>query len=281
MLQLFGGPGANGSAGEAGSYSDINNAALQQLSAANEAYANQEPAVVGLQGVSAKQSAQQDTNQLLAQLASQLTAMKGQKAATYTSALGDAQQTAYNAQQDQIKNQQAQQALDLANALAPAQVKKANAEANYASFKAANAPVEARMKAKQFGMSMQRYQAELRNTKARTAKILSDAKAKSQSGQIDWNDPNTRASLAKQLRPIIQSKAGTWRMHPGAAQQNLNLALAQLGLQNNPNAIAIRNQLLQETVNNSHANKQWGQFNYSNGKIVKTGQRFKPRTAKK
>lgn len=281
LLQLFGGAGANGAAGEAGAFTDINNAALQQLSAANENYANQMPTVVGMQGTEAKAASQQDTNSMLAQLASQLAGLTGAKSSAYTAALGDAQQTQYNAQQDAIKNAQAQQALDLANALAPSQVRKANADASLASFNAANAPIAARMKAKQFGMSMQRYQAELRQTKARTAQIIAGAKKASADGKIDWNDPNTRASLAKQLRPIIQSKAGTWRMHPGAAQQNLNLALAQLGLSGNPNAIAIRNQLLQETVNNSHANKQWGQFNYSGGKIVKTGSRYKPKNKKK
>lgn len=273
MVNLFGGPGANGPAGEAAAFADINNAALQQAAAADQSYTKNLVPIIATQGAEAGQAAQNAANASDADYAAQVAELQGRKGAAYTSHLMDIQSAAADAQQKQ-------DALDLARQLAPAKIAKANADAKLATFKAGNAPAEARMKAKQFGMSVQRWNASLAQTRARTAqikaKMAADA-AKNANGGIDWNDPNTRSSLFDQLRPIVQTKNGTWSMHPGAAQQNLNLALQTLGLANNPQARTIANQLLQQTVTNSHARKMWGQFNYANGKIVKTGKRYKPK----
>jgi hypothetical protein len=269
MLQLFGGPGANGAAGEAGAFADINRAALTQFAAANQSYnANLLP-IIQTQGVEAQKGAGAAGAAQIADLAGMLAQVQGARGSARTKYISDLTQQA-------AENERSQQALDLARALMPSQVAEARANASLATTKARLAPIEAAREARQFGMSVQRFNAELAQTKARTAQIKASL-AKDANGGIDWTDPNTRSSLFDQLRPIVQTKNGTWRMHPGAAQKNLNLALRTLGLEGNPDARQLANQLLQQTVTNSHARQMWGQFNYNNGKIVKTGRRFKPK----
>jgi hypothetical protein len=277
MLGLFGGAGANPGAGEAAAFADINNAFLAGNAQADQSYTKNLVPIIATQGQEAQTSAQNAGNAQIADLAGAIAQLRGQQGAAVTKYTQDlTQQEADNARQDQ--------ALALAKALAPSQIATARANATRATFEARNAPLVAAREAKQFGMSVQRYNAELAATKARTEKIKADMAnnaKKLANGGIDWDDPNTRASLFNQLRPIVQAKTGTWKMHPGAAQKNLNSALAMLGLNNSPQARAIANQVLQQTVTNSHANKQWGQFNYVDGKIVKNGRRFNPKKGKK
>lgn len=276
MVNLFGGPGAPGASGEAATFADINNAALSQTSAADQAYTQNLQPIIQTQGVEAQSAAQSAANAQIADMAGALSGLQSQRGSAYTKYLSDIQQRdSDNARQDQ--------ALKLAQALMPSQVSEAKSQAALAKLKVQQAPIQAARDAKLFGMTIGRYNSERAATAARITaiktKMAADAKAAGTNG-INWDDPNTRSSLYDQLRPIVQTKNGTWKMHPGAAQQNLNLALRTLGLSDNAQARQLANQLLQQTVTNSHAGRMWGQFNYADGKIIKTGKRYKPNKKK-
>lgn len=139
LLNLFGGPGANGAAGEAAAFADINNTALAQNAQANQAFnANLQP-IIQTQGTEAKNASQQATNAQLAELHSKLSELTSAKTADYTKTLSDIHQT-------NIENTQKQQALDIANAMAQPKLAKAQADAKLAGIKANLAVPEFNMK---------------------------------------------------------------------------------------------------------------------------------------
>lgn len=262
MLQLFGGPEANGPAGEAAAFTDINRGELAQLASAQQAYDTNLVPTIGVQGANAQQGVMSAAQAQIGDLQAQMMDLEAQRGSARTEAV-------YNLRQQRLQNEAAQQSLELARSLAPSQVAEARANATKARVEAAWAPRVAQQQAKQFGMNMKTARSNLTAIQLRNKKLMADLAG--DDGTLDLSTPDTRSQLVSSLRSTIQTKNGTWLLHPGAAQQNMSIALKQLGLGNNPQARAIANSLLQETVNNSLSRGMWTQFRWENGKIVKRG----------
>jgi hypothetical protein len=268
ILGLFGGPQANPGAGEAAAYTGINRAELANVGEAQQGFDTAMSPIIQLQGADAAKAAQNTTSQNLAQYAGQLQDMESQKASAYISAVNDAKKSQFDQETQRLQNEAAQQQLDLARQLAGPQIKAANLGNASTAQQIRLRNQQAARDAKTYGISRAQALANIKATNARTAQIKASL-TKKPDGTVDLTNPTTRAQLASSLRSSIQTKGGTWRMHPALAQQNMNQALTQLGLSSDSNARAIANSLLAETANNSRSRNMWTAFDFRNGKIVK------------
>lgn len=256
-LDLFGGAGANPAAGEAAAFNDIGRTELTALGSDQTAFDRNLQTLLKAQGVEAGVREKNTTRTQITDLASQLAALRGAKGKAYTSDLFSGIQAA-------TQQAAALQSLDLARQMAPAQINQANAQATAARATARYAGVNAANEAKAARLNNQRL-----------AQQINQAKAGN-----DWNltsDRTQRGEFEKALRASIQTQGGTFRIEPGASWRNVMNMLQQEGLSNDPNAVRIARGIFNETVNNSHAKRMWGQYNFVNGHVVKSGKRFAKR----
>ncbi|HEY6020761.1 MAG TPA: hypothetical protein VIY48_12960 [Candidatus Paceibacterota bacterium] len=254
--ELFGGGGANPAAGEAAAYHDINRAGLQGLANNENDFNAQLGDIFKAQAADAhtRQTAVYDA--LAQQLASKLSDLRGAKGAKYSQELATGTQMA-------SQQQAASQSLALAKSLAPSQIAVAQANATKAKAEAGSAAAVADA----------------------NLKLLKANLKKAQASAGGWNlqsDPSQVGQLANALRQSVQLKGGTFRIQPGAAWDNLKSALQMYGLAGNPQAVQMAIQVMQETMNNSHAKKMWGEYNFdpNTGTVKKNGTPFKSASKK-
>lgn len=265
MVNLFGGPGANGPAGEAAAFAGINQGELAQLASAQQAYDQQMPAVIQTQGQNQAAALRAQAAAQIADMQGQLSDLQGQRAADVTQMTykmqQDAADQAYQQQQDQLKYEQAQQSLDLARKLAGPKVQQARAQASLTTQKAQGYQAEVALKLKQFGLSRARTNAYIRNANIRT-RIMQQKAKKTASGGIDLADPNTLGTLQDNLHNTIAAKNGNFAVHPGVAKRTLYGQLTALGLQKDPRARNLVGTIIQQTLDRSHALGQWKHIVY-------------------
>lgn len=251
MANLFGGPGANGPAGEAAAFSDINRGELSQLASSQQAFdANMTP-VIQTQGANAQASALADAQAQMADYLSQIQGITAERGATRTSTLAQLQQQS-------LQNQKDQQALDLAKAMYQPTVEKARAEAVLAGNKAANFGNEFKLKLHQAGMSDKRTNAYITNmvsrTNAMTKKMALDAKK----GTIDYTDPNTIGTMGKNLGSLIFNKNGGFNVHPGVARSTLVASLNSMFPKGVPPSLQpLVGNLIEQGLARAHNNGLW------------------------
>ena len=224
LLNLFGGPGANGAAGEAAAFADINNAALAQNAQADQSFnANLQP-IIQTQGTEAQNAAQQATAAQLADLHSKFSDLTAAKAQDYYKTLTDIHNTNVDAQQKQ-------DAIDLANRLAAPKLAKANADAKLAGIKAKLAIPEYNMKVSKLNADSQqrstqnafRY-AEIygvgpdgRPTLAARKAAAADAKKSApKASQLQaWSKVAESAYKGSPAKYVKDTNTGTMKLVPG------------------------------------------------------------------
>lgn len=248
IAQLFGGAAAPDFSG----FVNIGRNELTGLSDSQNAFQKNMDAIFASQGADSlrqEQNVYQGNKQdLLGQLLSQRQA-KGQ---AYTA---DLQTGLNNAQQAQV----AQQALDLARGTQPYQIATAKAQAAAARAQAASAKADA---------------ANAGATAAANLKLINSkvqqAQAAAQAAKGGWNltDPNDRGQLASAIRQSIGNQNGWFKVSPKIALSNIQQALVQAGLSNDPQAQQIADAVFQEVLNSSHSAKLFRNVQYVNGKLV-------------
>jgi hypothetical protein len=262
MASLFGGS-ANPAGGAAASFAGINRTDLAKENLAETAFDNQLRTIMQMQGLDARRRQERtDTNSVL-DLSGRLTDLIGAKGSAYGKALGDAQQMA-------TQQESARQSLALAKAMMGPQVAGAYADAALKTAQARNIPTQYAIMAQQAEDTHNRIMAEIQRSRAQTAAL-------GQQGKWNMSDKTQRGQLGAAIRKGIQGPRGAFRVGPGVAWRTINNILAEEGLANDPAAKQIAHDVMTQTMDTSHATRQWGGYQFVNGKVVKRGKPYKSR----
>jgi hypothetical protein len=263
MAGLFGGS-ANPAGGEAAAWAGIDRTGLTGVINSEQAFDKQLSQIERMQYGDMSNRQRSSDEQAAMDMLGKLSDLRGAKGASFNKYLGDAQQ-------QRTQQEAAIESLQLAKALAPAQVAGAyqGIQLNAAQNARANA-AEGRAQA-QAARDAQLSAAQLARTRAEIAAAKKGN---------DWNlnsDLGQRSDFEKALRTSTQGPRGGFRVGPGTAWKNIQGVLTQEGLQNDPRAQTIAQAIMAETMNNSHAMRTWGEYNFVNGKVVKNGRKYKPK----
>lgn len=262
MGSLFGGS-ANPAGPEAGTYADINRTQLAQENLAETGFDNQLKQIMQMQGLDMRRRQERSDAAGVTDLSGRLTDLLGAKGASYGKALGDAQQMA-------TQQEAARQSLLLARLMMGPQVAGAQADAALKIAQAQAIPSQAAMAQQQQADAHARISADIARTRAQTASL-------GQEGKWNMQDKTQRGDLGAALRKGVQGPRGAFRVGPGVAWRTIQNILAEEGLDNDPSARQIAHDVMSQTMGTSHATRQWGAYDFVNGKVVKRGRAYKKR----
>lgn len=253
---LFGGPGANAStASEANAFHDINLGNLAANIESQGAYDKNLRAILAGQGAEAQRAQLNSDQQGLSDLAQQLVSLRGAKGQAYASAL---QQGIQNRTQQEA----AQQQLELAKQLAPAQVAEAQANAQTAQANAGTAAANAKA-------NLAIAQAKLKQANLQTKQALA-----STGGQWNLKLPQQQGALQKAFETNVFGPRGGLSLQPDVAWANLQQQLQMNGLSNDPRAQAIAKGVFLQGLHASHSLGNFGGWAWNGSKVVRTGNKY-------
>lgn len=256
VLNLFGGPNSDKStAAEAAAFHDIGLGNLTADVNAQGQFDKNLKSIEALYGAQA-QRGQFNTDQAsLKELAGKLLDMRGAKGSAYAAAY---QQGIQNRTQQEA----AQQQLDLAKQLAPAQVATAQANARTAAANAAVAGTNAKT-------NLAIARARLKQANAQTKAILAQ-----NGGQWNLTLPAQQGALQKALETNVYGPRGGLAINPEAAWANLQQQLQMNGLGDDPHAQQIAQGIFLQGLWTSHSLGNFGGFAWNGQKIVRTGNKY-------
>jgi len=248
--QLFGGDNA----GEAAINASPQQGMLSALGASNKSFQDMMQGLLQAQGRDYSRRATITSDNDIADARSALGQVKQAKGQAQSKYLMDAQNTA-------ISQQQAQQALDQAAALAGPQLEEAKARATAAATEAKNAPELARIALKQQRLATQAAIADLK------------AKAASANGNIIWNASNIDAASNGTVAGAIGEKGGM-TISPNIALQNVLVAANGAGAPKSVVKAGIAK--LIRALNISHQKGQWTAWKWNGKEFVFNKKKARP-----
>lgn len=256
VLNLFGGPNANGStAAEAAAFHDIGANNLASDVNAQGQFDKNLKSIEALRGTEAQTGQLRLDESNLKDLAGKLVDLRGAKGSAY----GAAYQQGI---QNRTQQEAAQQSLALAKALAPAQIAQAKAAATTAQV---NAKSAAATSATNLAIA---------KTRLKQANLATQAAAAANGGKWNLALPAQQGALQKALETNIFGPRGGLAISPEAALANLQQQLQMNGLANDPHAQQIAQGVFLQGLWTSHSLGNFGGFAWNGQKVVRTGNKY-------
>lgn len=250
LSQLFGGAGAsNSSTAEAQTFHDIGAGQLASNDQSDQDFNSRMKTILAASGSEAQNNQLNQTNASQASLAAQKVALLGAKGQAYNANLAQGESLA---QQQSSANQAAQ----LAAALAPAQVATAQAGAITAGATASTAAAIAQA-------NLQKAEVELKA--AQTAA----------GGKLDMSNTAQRGQLQSSMETLFVGPRGGLKSDPGTAWAQMNQQLVAAGLQNDPQAKQVAIAAYRQALEKSHSLSSYGGWAWNGNKPVQTGNSYK------
>jgi hypothetical protein len=256
VLNLFGGPNSyRSTASEAAAFHDIGLSNLTADVNAQGQFDKNLRSIEALKGTEAQTGQFNADQQALKDLAGKLVDLRGAKGSAY----GAAYQTGV---QNRTQQEAAQQQLALAKALAPSQIKAANANATTAVVNAKSAAAN--------------NATNLAIAKARLAQANAATKAALAANGGKWNLelPQQQGAFQKALETNVFGPKGGLAINPETAWANLQQQLKMNGLAGDSHAQQLAQGVFLQGLWTSHSLGNFGGFAWDGKKIVRTGNKY-------
>lgn len=248
IAALFGGAAG----GEAGAYAGVGEDLIGALGASDKAFASHMNSILGAQAQDYQRRARAAFQQQIAELTGQRTDLLKEKGQAAQKNLLDLMDMAWGRKQDILQYQTAQEALRQSRAMAGLDLAKGQQDIVKGGQQIAAGQLD--LKAQK--LAIRKSQIELK-------KLVDNPNG------VDWNDPATRSQIGNAAFSGSLSPRSTFAVSPKIALANAMTALEQMGLTNDPRAVAAVKASFAQILRLSHGHKQWTKWKLNkNGQLI-------------